>query len=205
MAEEDFSHILQPYFPEESIQNVIKWISDYKIIFTITQKRNSVLGDYHSPYNNQGHRISVNGDLNRYSFLITFLHEMAHLTTWEKYRRSVPSHGMEWKEEFKVVSDELRGKKIFPRDVTAALKRYLINPSATHCVDPDLVKVLNTYNKKSVLHLDDLREGMLFSSHGNRTFRKGERLRKRFKCYEIKTNRIYLFSPMAEIKKVEDL
>ena len=33
-----------------------------------------------------------------------------------------------------------------------------------------------------------------------RTFRKLERIRKRYRCIEIKTGLIYLFSPIAEVQ-----
>ena len=31
------------------------------------------------PYGKHGYRKPINGDLNQYAFLITFIHEMAHL------------------------------------------------------------------------------------------------------------------------------
>jgi len=33
-----------------------------------------------------------------------------------------------------------------------------------------------------------------------RVFKKGEKLRKRFKCTEVKTGRVYLFSPVYEVE-----
>jgi hypothetical protein len=143
----------------------------------------------------------VNGDLNRFAFLVTFVHEVAHLTTWIKYNDTVSSHGKEWKAEFKSLMDEFSGRRIFPGDVTTALKKYLVNPLATHCDDPHLMKVLNRYNKQPILHLEDLDDNALFAWHDGRIFRKGEKLRKRFKCYEVKTSRIYLFSAAAEVGK----
>ena len=44
----------------------------------------------------------------------------------------------------------------------------------------------------------------LFKLKDGRIFRKDEKLRKRFKCTEIKTKRIYLFSPVAEVELVEE-
>ena len=51
----------------------------------------------------------------------------------------------------------------------------------------------------SVLHY---KLGDFFMS-SNRIFIKGHKLRKRFKCKEIKTNRIYLFNPLANIELVK--
>jgi len=33
-------------------------------------------------------------------------------------------------------------------------------------------------------------------------FQKKEKLRKRYKCIELKTKKIYLFNPLAEVKPV---
>lgn len=199
---EKLAEQIRPFLPDESVDIAVRWITDYKIFITITNKRNSILGDYRRPHNGKGHRISINGDLNRYAFLVTLVHEVAHLTTWEKFQDRVSSHGAEWKQEFKYLMDEFSGRRIFPGDVRAALKKYLINPAATHCDDPGLMKVLNRYNRHPALHLEDLDEHALFVWGGDRVFKKGEKLRKRYKCYELKTNRIYLFSPIAEVKKV---
>jgi hypothetical protein len=44
----------------------------------------------------------------------------------------------------------------------------------------------------------------LFKLKNGRVFRKEEKLRKRYKCTEIKTRRVYLFSPIAEVELVEE-
>src|SRR5690242_11741936 len=110
-AIEQLSKTIRPFVPEEATGIVARWIDDYKIALTITPSRKSVFGDYRWPQQGKGHRISINGDLNQYAFLITFVHEMAHLTSWEKYRNTVSSHGKEWKIEFKILMDEFSGKK----------------------------------------------------------------------------------------------
>jgi SprT protein len=35
-------------------------------------------------------------------------------------------------------------------------------------------------------------------------FRKEEKLRKRYKCIEVSTRRVYLFSPVAEVEVIEE-
>src|SRR5215470_6835604 len=128
-AVEQLQKIIRPYIPEEATEIVVKWIQDFKVALTITQSRKSVFGDYRWPQDGKGHRISVNGDLNQYAFLITFVHEMAHLTSWEKHRNNVSAHGKEWKHEFRVLMDEFSGKRIFPGDIRTAFKQHLIAPA----------------------------------------------------------------------------
>ncbi|MBK9731857.1 MAG: SprT-like domain-containing protein [Chitinophagaceae bacterium] len=199
---ENLATQLLKFLPEDATDIVARWIIDYKIALTITRKRRSILGDYRWPGAGKGHRISVNGDLNQYAFLVTLVHEVAHLVTWEKHKHAVSSHGQEWKNEFRLLMDQFTGRRIFPEDVRTALKKYFVNPSATHCADPVLIKVLNKYNKHPVFHLEDLEHNGLFLAIGGRVFKKGEKLRKRYRCVEVQTKRVYLFSPVAEVMKV---
>lgn len=198
---ETLSNQIRLFVPEDSVDIVVRWISDHKITLTITDTRQSVFGDYRWPQGKKGHRISVNGDLNQYAFLITFVHEMAHLTTWEKFRNTVSSHGKEWKQEYKMLMDEFTGRKIFPTDIRTAFKHHLVAPTHSHSIDETLMKVLRKYDVVRGNFLSDLAEGSLFEFQ-ERIYLKGKKLRKRFKCTDIKTHREYLFNPIAEVKKI---
>ena len=70
---------LNVYLPEGSFEDVVTYLHEYKVHLTVTRERKSVLGDYRNSHSNRNHRISVNGNLNKYSFLITLLHELGHL------------------------------------------------------------------------------------------------------------------------------
>ena len=72
------------FLPEDCAEYVIEYLQTYSVHLTVTRKRVTVLGDYRAKHKDLPHRISVNGNLNRYSFLITLLHEIAHLLTFEK-------------------------------------------------------------------------------------------------------------------------
>lgn len=196
---ETLSIQIRSFVPEEAVPVIVRWINEHKIVLTITNSRKSVFGDYRWPYGSKGHRISVNGDLNPYAFLITFVHEMAHLTTWEKFRNTVSSHGTEWKDEYKTLMNEFSGRKIFPADIRTAFKQHLVLPSHSHSIDETLMKVLRKYDKVKGNYLTDLAPGSLFEFQG-RIYRKGKKLRKRYHCLEVKTKRIFLFSPVAEVK-----
>lgn len=197
------SHLIKEYVPAAAVTRVVSWIIDYRIKVTVTGKRQSVYGNYRNPDRRAGHRISVNGDLNEYAFLITFIHEMAHLIVWEHHRNEVRSHGSEWKEVYKNLMNEFFEQKIFPRDITEALRKYMSNPAASSCTDNHLTKVIARYNDKPVLHVEDLAAGELFKVAGGRIFRLENKLRTRYRCVEIRTNAIYLFSAVAEVKRVK--
>src|SRR5215204_6926988 len=88
---------LQTYLPVGTYEPVIQYLHQYQVHLTVARERKSILGDYRHRTHAKNHRISVNGNLNPYSFLITLLHELAHLLTFEKYGNRVQSHGREWK------------------------------------------------------------------------------------------------------------
>jgi SprT protein len=196
----DFS-ALQSYLPTGSYDAVLEYIYQYKIQLTIARSRQSILGDYRHAHQDKGHRISVNGDLNKYSFLVTLLHEIAHLITYEKHGRKVQPHGKEWKQFFGGILSNFIGKNIFPIDLEKALQKSILNPAASSCGDEKLLRALKKYDtaKEGVLLLEQLEEGVAFKIKGNRFFIKGERIRKRFKCQEIATKKWYLFSPVYEV------
>lgn len=195
---------LRSYLPEGSFDDVVQTLQEFKVHLTITRQRQSILGDYRHAHAGKAHRISVNGNLNKYSFLITLLHELAHLFTYERFGHRVMAHGQEWKNEFSKVLAKFLLKKIFPADIEKALLRTLQNPSASSCGDEKLLRVLHNYDEKKegVHFVEQLPAGSLFTIKGGRVFRKGERIRKRYKCEEMATGKFYLFSPVYEVNVV---
>ena len=80
---------LNAYLPAGAFDPVVELINHYKVHLTVTRERKSVLGDYRHAVLNVNHKITVNGNLNKYEFLITLLHELAHLLCFEQYRNRV--------------------------------------------------------------------------------------------------------------------
>ena len=186
----------QDYLPEGSFEEVSQYLLQYKVQLTITRERKSVLGDYRNSLVNKNHRISINGNLNKYSFLITLLHELAHLFTYEQFGHRVAAHGQEWKNEFSKILAQFLLKKIFPLDIQKALYKTLQNPAASSCADTYLLRILHQYDKK----IEALSLGTVFKIKGGREFKIAEKVRKRFKCVELTTGKVYLFSPVYEVQ-----
>lgn len=195
---------LKQYIPEESFDGVMYYLQHYKVQLTVTRARQSILGDYRHAHLGQNHRISVNGNLNKYAFLITLLHELAHLFTYERFGHRVQAHGKEWKQEFGKILEQFLRQDIFPGDIAATLSRSLQNPAASSCADEKLLRVLKNYDpvKEGQFLLEQLPEGALFEIKGKRIFRRGEKIRKRIKCQEVATGKWYLFSPVYEVMEV---
>ena len=193
---------LENFLPDGALTDVVNYLKLHKVQLTVTRKRQSILGDYRHAHKEKAHRISVNGNLNKYSFLITLLHELAHLFTFEKFGNKVAPHGSEWKQSFSEVLSSFVKKNIFPPDVAAALQKTLRNPSATSCGDEQLLRTLRNYDpvKIGFQMVEQLTEGTQFEIKGGRKFIRGTKIRKRIKCEELGTGKHYLFSGLYEVK-----
>lgn len=197
---------LESYLPPDTYDAVLQYLHQYKVHLTVARERRSILGDYRHRTHGKTHRISVNGNLNSYSFLITLLHELAHLLTFEQYGSRVQSHGKEWKQVFGQLLHRFILQKVFPSDIERALTQSLQNPAASSCADDTLLRILKVYDKQkdNVVFVENLPAGALFKTHDGKVFRKGEKMRKRFKCEEVATKRLYLFSPVYEVSPVTE-
>lgn len=197
----DKVNLLSQYLPPAAAPTIARWIDYFQCDFKISRKRNTKYGDYRPPFKNEGHRISVNYNLNSYAFLITTVHEFAHLLTWNEHKRKAKPHGLEWKVNFKKMMKPFFEMSLFPTDVHAAILNYLQNPSASSCNDLTLFRVLQAYDAKveGVLYVEHLAANSLFAMKNGRVFRKEDKLRKRYRCVEIKTGAVYLFHPLAEV------
>ena len=193
---------LAHYLPQDSLEPVLHYLHLYKIHLTITRERNSILGDYRHAINQKNHRISVNGNLNKFSFLVTLLHEIAHLLAFEIYGNRITPHGKEWKNEYSKILAQFLLKKMFPADIEKALLKSIQNPSATSCGEEHLMRVLKKYDakKEGELLIEQLLLGQLFKLKDGRVFQKGEKLRKRHKAVDVKTKQVYLFSGVYEVE-----
>ena len=179
---------------------IAKWIDYFQCEFKISKSRATKQGDYRHPFRGQGHKISVNNNLNPYAFLVTTVHEFAHLLTWNDHKNKVKPHGEEWKHNFKRMMVPFLEGDIFPADVHHAITSYLMNPSASSCTDLKLSRALKMYDApKDHSRLEELPHDTVFTIKDGRKFKKGEQLRKRFRCVCLDNGNVYLFSPLAEV------
>ncbi len=195
---------LENFLPEGTFEMIMPYFRQHTIHLTLTHERKSVLGDYRNPTKDfPFHQVSINLNLNKYSFLITLLHELAHMLTYVHFKNTVSPHGKEWKTQFRHVLFPYIGKKIFPKDVEHALIAYMHNPAASTCSDSRLFKALYRYDdrKPGFKLVDDIEPGQWFEADG-RIFEKLEQLRTRCKCRDLATGRSYLFQGIIEVRHV---
>lgn len=192
--------LLSKYFPEKSIQLVYNSLSEKKIHLIFKGSRKTRLGDYRPPYRGKQHRISLNHDLNAYELLYTFVHELAHLYTYEKYGRKHLPHGPEWKQNFEQLIQPYLQQGIFPTDIQEAIQHFF-EGGATNGSETQLKRIFTNYNSHShpdLVHLETLADGSYFNFQ-NRSFQKINVIRKRIKCKCLNDNKLYLFTQLAPV------
>lgn len=197
--EERIRNAIRPFVPDGTTEPLAAQILKHRCQLIITRERKTKLGDYRHPYGKHGHRISVNGTLNPYAFLITFVHELAHLHVWEQHRSKVRPHGREWKRTFRETMEPYLTERFFPEDILKPLRQHMRDPAAATVRDPELMRALRMYDPESeTVILDELAVGTEFIL-GKRKFKKGERLRTRYRCMELRSGKAYLVNGIAEV------
>ncbi len=201
----DLSRAFSKYVPSKALDTCIDWIIEHKIAVRITKSRNSKYGDYRPPSEGKGHRISVNHDLNKYAFLLTFTHEVAHLVTFNKYRFRVDPHGAEWKAEFRRLMMPFLKADIFPNDLVVAITGYMNNPAASSCSDVHLTRAIAKYDKRDERwkFLEEIALNTPFKIRSGRAFIKGELLNKNYCCTCLKSKHKYVINPLTEVLPID--
>ncbi len=198
MTQVELANKLKPFLPTGVETDIAYLIIHYKVYFRITKPRESVYGDYTSPSQDQPHKITINGNQNKFAFFITTLHEFAHLYTWEKHRNKVKPHGIEWKTEFQNLLVPYFKRNVFPAELVDALRSYIQNPAASSCSDEKLLLALRLFDRKSKPILRELPENSRFKLN-NVIFVKGPLVRSRYECMSVENRQTYLISSTAEV------
>jgi hypothetical protein len=188
------------FVPGNSVDVAFALWKESPFRFVIAKARNSKLGDFRKKANEDWAIITVNENLNPYSFLITYIHEVAHHRVYEKHKGRVSPHGKEWKNAFKELMLPLQADAIFPEGILKALNSYMLNPKAASLSDIRLAKALKAYDpvNPDEVSLLELRHGQQFTLE-NRLFEKQETRRTRVRCREVKSGKYYLVHKMAMI------
>lgn len=198
--------ILETHLPSLAVSYCMKLWQETPFAFHVKRPRNSKLGDFRYRKGQKYQTITINSDLNPFQFLLTFIHEVAHLRTFEKLGVHHSPHGTEWKAMFQALMEPVLYESVFPKDILIPLKLHMRNPSASSAKDLFLMKEISKYDhfekKKDSIFLSDIRQGIEFELAG-RCFKKLETRRTRVLCEETSTGKRYLIALMAKVKPLE--
>ena len=200
---EKYRMVLSKYLPANFIEIVVELLVKHPVKFRVAKPRKTKLGDFRA--NRDGlHQITVNGDLNPYSFLITTIHEFAHLVTFQEYKGRVKPHGKEWQLTYSKMIYPVIESGDLPKDVSDVLLNSLINVKASSCTDQNLSRVLIKYDKpiQGLILLEELPSKSVFNLSG-KNFTKGNLRRTRYVCVDNSNNKRYLISALAQVKQIE--
>ncbi len=193
--------ILSKYLPEHAVEACFELIKANRVHLKIVNERQTRHGDYRKGLSGK-HEITVNANLNKYRFLITLVHEMAHLVAFEKHGRNIMPHGIEWKMTFQRLMVPFIRPEIFPHSVLPLVANHFRNPTASSDTDAKLAFALKQFDdrKPDISYMHEVPSGSHFRiKNGNIFLKKGLRV-KRYECIEIKTGRTFLFNANAEVE-----
>jgi hypothetical protein len=198
---DDFQ-VLADYIPEKAVQPIVDWLHKNEVLLKISRERKTKLGDFRVEPNGKRPRISVNFNLNRYAFLITLVHEMAHAEVFWNRRafKRIQAHGPEWQKCFSQLMEPFLNTSIFPESLLPVLRNYFEKPKASSASDINLMLALKAFDEDSnSLQLLELARGDRFIFR-NQKFELIQKNRTRFQCRNLQNKRLYLIHGLAEVE-----
>lgn len=192
--------ILAKYLPERAVEPCVSLIKQHKVQLHIVGERKTRHGDYRKLASGQV-KITVNNSLNKYRFLLTLIHEFAHLKAYEDFGFGIKPHGIEWKKSFQKLMLPFIHPEIFPQKLLPSLASHFRNPTASSDTDARLTILLKAYDQPNQnSYIFEIPIGSKFRTKKGRVFIKGEKRIKRYECLCVQTKQKYVFQPHAEVE-----
>ena len=192
--------LLQKHLPPAALAYCFRLWQEQPFEFKLRKTRVSKIGDF-TCRPGKVPRITVNHDSHPYLFLLTYIHEVAHLVVHKQSGWRLEAHGREWKDAFRALLAPILTTAVFTDDLLSALSKHMVNPRASSFSDAALSACLRQHDERlrSVTLLSEIPEGSVFGIR-DRWFTKGQQKRTRVVCREVKTSRRYLVPLNAPVE-----
>jgi len=188
--------ILKKYLPLGTIDYFIDLFDRYPVLFVVVPPRSTKSGDF--SVKDSVPKITINNDLNPYAFLVTLIHEFAHLKTWREHGVKIKPHGTEWKNNFIELMQPILQLNSLPEDIQQAIRYSFYNVRASSCTDIQLNRTLHKYDVIDAVPIEQLPDKAIFILQ-KKTFRKEVFRRTRYLCTELPTGKKYLIHQLANV------
>lgn len=187
-------------FPEQARLRIETLFNEYHFLFRITTPRRTRLGSFKGVRHGARPVIQVNADLGPYSFLLVFLHELAHLIVMKQFGRKAKPHGKEWKITYRTLVQPFFDEQVFNPALTSELLRYFIKTPATFHRDTKLLNTLAAAEGgNDIVTVNDIPLNNTFTLLNGRQFVKLEKIRTRYRCFCPHTKKYYLVPKSAQV------
>jgi len=198
--------ILEKYLPKKAVTDACRFLEYGDIPLKIVPPRKTIHGSYRMSSSGRKHFITVNNNLNRYAFLITLLHEIAHAHAYVNHKAK--GHQKEWKIYFRQLLNHFIAMDVFPADIQTALELHIRKIKYSDSIDINLTKILRKYDSninidQKTIYLQEIPKNTVFL-HERVTFRKEKPLRKYILCKNLTNNKMYRCHPLMMVSVVEE-
>ena len=122
----------ETYIPSNLVLYIGSLVENEAIDFKVVNRRSTKHGDFR--YNNDRYTITINKTSNKYRFVLTLIHELAHFFIFKKNRLAKP-HGLLWKQKFQSLLNPILNKEYFPSNLLSELIDHMKNPKSSFCYD----------------------------------------------------------------------
>jgi SprT protein len=191
---------LQKYIPEQAVSQVLSLLQHDNLSVLMKKERKTRHGDYKRLPSGK-HQITINSNLNNYRFLITLIHEIAHFEVYKAYGKTIKPHGLEWKYTFQRLMLPFLNPEVFPNELLPLLANHFKNPKASSDTDVKLSLALKQFDEPNdKTYIFEVPFGNKFKLYNGKVYIKQNKRVKRYECVEVKTGRMYLFNPNAEVE-----
>jgi SprT protein len=193
------NEILTKHLPAAAVAYSLALWQENPFSFKISRSRSSCFGNY--SFREGQHKITINHDLNKYAFLVTYIHEIAHQRAWlNKGRRKIEPHGKEWKKCFQDLMKPMLHVGVFPEKLLVPLIDYMQNPAASSVSYAPLSDALRSFDSGEQLgiSLAEIANNQWFEFRGN-VFQRLEIRRTRVLCLEKNAKRKYTILATARV------